>query len=210
MPNRNYNASGAPGFSAVGASVAIRQEFEAIAAGIGGLEQEIDDKVFAASAPSEWVNPARVETYVSATQFKWAGADATGIMVEHRRVRCTVNGVYVYSEVMSSAYAGGFTTVNLLDPILTADLTLVEYATTSPYDSAASSMSLSHLQAIIDGRATSPAEVSEQIEAEVPALVIDQKYTDIGGSGEKCKLGVRYLGTDDFGAKMFAIEPIPV
>lgn len=210
MSNRNYNASGAPGFSAAGASIAIRQEFEAIAAGFAGLEQEVDAKVFAASAPSEWVNPARVETYVSGTQFKWAGADATGVMVQHRRVRCTVNGAYVYSEVMSSAYAGGFTTVNLLDAILTADLTLVEYATTSPYDSAAGSMSLSHLQAIIDGRATSPAEVSVQIEAEVPALILDQEYTDLGGTGHKCKLGVRYLYNNDDGARVFAIETIPV
>lgn len=186
--NRNYNASGAPGFSAVGASIQVRNEFEAIAAGIGGLEQEIDEKVFAASAPSEWVNPVRVETYVSATQFRWAGSDATDVMTAHRRVRCTVNGAYVYSEVMSSAYVNGVTTVNLLDPILTSQLTLVEYGVISPIDQASSSMSLSHLQEIINAT----------------------EFTDIGGTGEKCRIGVRFLGTDDFGAKMFAIEPIPV
>lgn len=206
MPNRTYNATGAPSFSAAGASVSIRNEFAAIAAGIGEIEQEIDEKVFAASAPNEWVNPSRAETYVSGTQFRWAGADATGIMTEHRRVRCTVNGAYVYSEVMSSAYAGGVTTVNLLDAILTADLTLVEYGVVSPFDQASSSMSLVHLREIIDGRATSPAEVSVQILSEVP----DVLFTDLGGTGYQCKLGVRYMYDDDFGARVFAIEPIPV
>jgi len=196
MPNRNYNATGAPGFSAAGTSVSIRNEFAAIAAGIGGLEREIDEKVFAASAPNEWVNPVRTETYVSATQFRWAGTDATGIMTAHRRVRCTVNGAYVYSEVMSSAYVGGVTTVNLLDPILTAQLTLVEYGVISPFGQAASSMSLTHLREIIDGRITLLTPVVE--------------FTDLGGTGYKCKLGVRYLYNDDSGARVFAIEPIPV
>jgi len=206
MPNRTYNATGAPGYSAAGASIAIRNEFAAIAAGIAGLEAEIDTKEFEASAPSEWVNPARVETYISGTQFKWAGADMTGVMTQYRRVRCTVNGSYVYSEVMSSAYVGGFTTVNLLDAVLTNQLTLVEYATTSPYDSAAGSMSLAHLQAIIDGRATSPAEVSAQIAAEGP----DIEFTDIGGSGEKCQIGALYTGLNDAGEKIFVLVPIPV
>lgn len=194
--NRSYNASGAPGFSAVGASIQIREEFESIGAGFADIEKEIDEKVFAATAPSEWVNPVRAETYVSATQFRWSGADATGIMTPHRRVRCTVNGAYVYSEVMSSVYASGVTTVNLYDPILTNQLTLVEFGVISPFDQASSSMSLAHLMEIIDGR--------------IALITPTVEYSDLGGSGEKFKLGGRYMDTDDNGAKIFALETIPV
>ena len=193
MPNRSYNATGAPTFSGPGSSVVMRDEFSQIAQGFSEIEGEIDAKVFAATAPSEWVNPVRIETYISGTQFKWAGTDATGIMTPHRRVRCTVGGVFVYSEVMSSAYASGYTTVNLLDPILTSGLTLVEYAVISPLDQASGSISLVQLNQIIY--------------AGVPAAI----YTDVGGSGNQARLGVQYLGlADDGTTKMFAIVTIPV
>lgn len=182
MPNRSFNATGVPSVGASGASAIVRNEFAAVAAGFAKIEQEIDSKVFASSASSEWVSPARVPTYISGTQFRWAGSDITTIMVPHRRVRCTVNGGYVYSEVLSSAYVGGQTIVNLLDPILTSLLTLVEYATVTPFDDPATSISTASLRI----------------------------YTDIGGSGNKCSIGVRYTGLDDAGAKMFAIVPIPV
>ena len=183
MPNRSFNASGAPGFNTAGASVLIRNEFASVTAGFAEIEQEIDSKVFASGVSSEWVNPARVPTYISGTQFRWPGTDITATMVVQRRVRCTVNGAYVYSEVMSSAYIGGQTTINLLDPILTSQLTMVEYATITPIGNPASSLSPGSLRT----------------------------YTDIDGSGNRCEIGVRYDGLADDGVtKMFSIITIPV
>lgn len=182
MSNRSFNATGIPVFSGAGSSVLVRNEFASVAAGFAEIESEIDAKVFAAAAPSEWVNPARVPTYISGTQFRWPGTDITTTMVRGRRVRCTVNGVYVYSEVMSSAYVGGQTTVNLLDPVLTSQLTLVEYATVTALSDPASSISVAALRT----------------------------YTDINGSGNQCQIGVRYDGLADDGRKMFSVIPIPL
>lgn len=143
--SRNYTNTANPSFNSPGASALIRSEFAAISAGFAGLEAELDAAKFATNPQLEWINPARIPAYVSGTQFRWSGSDISPIMLAHRRVRCTVNGAYVYSEVVSAVFSGGITTVTLLDSILTSLLTAVEYSSFTPYGSSSSSLSLVQL-----------------------------------------------------------------
>lgn len=149
MPNRTYNASGTPAFNSAGQSIAIRAEFAAIAAAFAAIEAEIDATGTFIVA-GEWVDPSYSEVYSSSTQFLLADVDATTIMTQGRRLRLTINGSFVYTEVVSSSFVSGDTVVTVLGSVLTNQLTLVEYSSITPYGQADCPLSLSQLQSIID------------------------------------------------------------
>jgi hypothetical protein len=148
MANRSYNPSGIPLFKSAGASVSIRNEFAAISAGMAELESELDSAGTQVVA-GEWVDPAYTLSYINSTSFKCIGVNAVDVLVQHRRLRCTINGNHVYNEIVSSSFAGGDTTVTVLSATITNLLTLVEYAGIMPYGATACPLSLAHLQSII-------------------------------------------------------------
>jgi hypothetical protein len=63
--------------------------------------------------------------YVSAQQWKVAGADVAARFPAGTMLRFTISGSYAYSEVQSASYSGGDTTITMEDAILTAGLTAV-------------------------------------------------------------------------------------
>lgn len=81
---------------------------------------------------SEWVKAPTTPTYSSATQFTVLGNNATGTYVAGRRVKVVLAGGTYYSEVSSSSYGGGNTTVTLADSLLTNPLTSVFYSIATP------------------------------------------------------------------------------
>lgn len=155
MSNLSFNPTAVPVYRGSGSSAVIRNEFAAIGAGFAIIEAML----VARSTIAEWVDTGYTEVYSSPTVFVWNGVDATSIMKQYRRIRATVNGSYVYSEVVSSVFSGGNTTVTILDAVLTNQLTLVEHSFLTPYEEAATTLSTNQLNILI------AAEVASQFSA---------------------------------------------
>jgi hypothetical protein len=155
--NRSYNPTGQPAFNSLGASGQIRNEFLKVGAGFTEIESEINRLGSGNVVVSaEWVNQGRTAAFYSSTQLVIAGVDLTNVMVQYRRLRLTIGGVYVYTEVVSSLYADGGTTVTVLDAIITTDLTLAEYSAITPYQADSSSLSYNQLLLIVGASSLAP------------------------------------------------------
>jgi hypothetical protein len=92
------------------------------------------------TAGGEWINPALTTTYVSSTQFTCSGGNHTDIYLTGRRLKIGLAASTVYSEVVTSSYSGGITTITILDDVLTNPLTSIEHGHHKPYSSGQSSL----------------------------------------------------------------------
>lgn len=90
------------------------------------LKDDKDNEIWSSdpvssTQPDEWVNCA-VATYVSPTAFN-VGGNFTDIYQPGRRVRIDSNtSEYAYSTVETSAYAGGFTSITVIDSVITTGI----------------------------------------------------------------------------------------
>ena len=81
---------------------------------------------------SEWLDPQfGAYTYVDSTHFKVSG-DQTDIYTVKRRLKVSLSGSTVYTEVLSSSYSSPDTTVNVADAVLTNPISKVEHGIIQP------------------------------------------------------------------------------
>jgi len=180
MANDYYTSTATPTFGSAGSSVTMRNEFKNIEEGFSKIGIAVDTKADLSEVESargsasslagrlsvslnadgslkgtvttsaEWVNPSFSVVYVSPEIFRIVGVDATGIMVRYRRLRLTVNGSYVYSEVAISAFDGNDTIVDIVDSVVDTPLNLVEYSAITPISEDTSTISYQNVYDIID------------------------------------------------------------
>jgi hypothetical protein len=81
------------------------------------------------TAGGEWINPALTPAFLSASSFTVVG-DHTDIYTPTRRVKVVLSTSTVYSQVLSATFSviTNFTTINIVDAVLTDPLTSVEHA----------------------------------------------------------------------------------
>ena len=129
-------------------------------------------------ASSQWIQETANITYASATQFTVSG-NVTSNYPQYRRIRANLNGTYVYSEVVSSAYNGGSnsTVVTILDSVLASSLTNIAYGTVSPL-SANGSITLKMLT--LDGSGKVPTAAQADNADKIDGF---HAYTTAGQSG---------------------------
>ena len=110
---------------------------------------------------NEWINPELSPTYTSTTTFTVTG-DQTDIYLQYRRLKITLAGGAVYSEVVSAAYTTS-TLVTIADAVLTDPITSVEHGVLTPASESTHSMPVSDFVATIfnDAAATNVRDTLE-------------------------------------------------
>ncbi len=102
--------------------------------------------------PSEWFSPPLTFIYLSTTSFKVTG-DHTDIYKTYRRLKINLIASTQYSEVVSSSFASGETTILILHAVIDATLTTVDHSLFLPalYNGAISTQMVinSSVQAIL-------------------------------------------------------------
>lgn len=85
---------------------------------------------------SEWFDPSTPATWISATTFNISG-NHTAEFTAKRRIRATLAGGDIYSEVVTSSYSGGanLTTVTIANSVLTNPISKVYFSILNTYES---------------------------------------------------------------------------
>lgn len=158
----------------------------------------------------EWLDPqfSWTSSYLSSTTFKVSG-DQTDIYTAKRRLKVSLSGSTVYTEVSSSSYSSPDTTVTVADAVLTDPIVKVEHGIIQPISADTSLpqeyVTLSSAQEITGVKTFSAAPLVDTInektaaagvtidgvklkDSEVTTDVINEKTADAGVTVDGVKL----------------------
>lgn len=131
----------------------------------------------------EWLNPGFTWTnaYQTSTTFKVSG-DQTDIYTPKRRLKVSLSGSTVYTEVLSATYSSPDTTVTVKDSVLTDPIAKIEHGIIQPSGANSSLPSAVKLD-IIDERTIASGITIDGVllkDSQVTTDIINEKTTDAG------------------------------